>query len=153
MKYPNTSNWKLTGKVGKRGESLEVYFTRTFLVHEQNYYGEAEKLSRIFSKILTTLFGGLIVFSGLSLFQTLFRVIFEEKALNESFVLPITCVVPFEINTWPRYTVAFVWIYGAMILTVIHKVTPVCVQVTLCFYTIAVIRDIRADARKFNELA
>lgn len=91
-----------------------------------------------------------IVFTGFPLLQTLYLVNIQEKELSESFVLPIFCVLPFEVNSWLRYAVAFVLSYGAFIILSRQKTTETSVLLTICFYTIAVTRDICHKAKEFN---
>lgn len=113
-------------------------------------YEEAEKCSSMGSSLIYALGKVVAVFTGLPAFQTLYCVLVQEKALSESFVLPIFCIFPFEINCWSRYAFAFALTYCAYIILCMHKVIPTSILLTTCFYTIAVIRDVCCKMTELN---
>lgn len=64
--------------------------------------------------------------------------------LEESRILPIICTMPFTVDTWPKYLLAYGWMnmtYGTLILL---KLAIVAIQTALGFYSMAAMQNLRA---------
>lgn len=117
-----------------------------------NSYEAAEKYSTFTAKFLSALYEGCVFCGCFTLLQTLNNVLIEGKNLGDAYTLPINCVLPFQVNTWRRYAFAFFWTYLDFVIIGVNKLVASCIQITLCFYTIAVIRDVRCKAKEFNNV-
>lgn len=115
-----------------------------------NSYEVAEKDSTFIATFLSALYEGCVFCGCFTLLQTLNSVLIEGKYLGDAYALPFYCVLPFQVNTWRRYAFAFFWTYLNFVIVGVDKLVASCIQITLCFYTIAVIQDVRCKAKEFN---
>lgn len=51
------------------------------------------------------------------------------------------CTFPFDINSWGKYFIAFVWATIAFVIIASMKMLSSIFQFDVCFYTIGIIRD------------
>lgn len=114
-------------------------------------FARADKFAWIVLRIYLLLFGSALLFSAISIVQTLYRVFVMKRNLSESFILPIPSTMPFPIDSWYVYLGAFTWTYTSFFFFVASKVISTALLYIFCFYTIAVLQNLQIMANDFND--
>lgn len=122
------------------------------LVRKYMCYEKAENVSSIISKLYSTFLSVGLLFAASPLFQTIHRVFIQKLSLEESYLLPVVCTLPFELISWPKYAFAFIWTYSCYFSLVVSKIIISPIQFTLCFHTIGVMRNLRMIVNEFNDI-
>lgn len=118
-----------------------------------SYYKDAEKILSIVSKLIFTSFFGIVAGTILSSgAETIREVLFNGKELEENFFIPVVAKMPFQINTWLRYAVALTWSSVSYVVTIGFKIIALTIQNGLCFYSIAVLRNLRSNLGGFQDV-
>lgn len=115
-------------------------------------YQTAEKLSTITTKLFTILLSGTIIMIFSTFLQTVLEVYVRNKDMNENYLLPVTCTLPFEVNNWFRYYFAFIWTYSNFLTIALSKILISSIQFTFCFYTIAVMKHQQIMTKDFENI-
>lgn len=115
-------------------------------------YVRAEKMTSIFSKYLSGLCTGIIVATICSaIAQTILEVTVNGMDLEESYLLSVICTMPFDVSTWKRFAVASAWANFNYVTVIATKVVQAIIQMTFCFYSIAVIRNLQTMATELSQ--
>lgn len=125
-----------------------------FLIADQelNCYKIAERHSYIISIVYSTSILAVLFYGYKSLFQTIFLVLVQGKDMEENYVLPFPCVIPYAVNTWARYIFTYLWIDGSYSGVVFNKIIVTSVQFNLCFYAISVMQHLQLKTKNFNQI-
>lgn len=115
-------------------------------------YKRNEKYAAIISKTFAMFLASTGLMAIPTLFQTMHRVLIQKKNLEDSFLLPIVCILPFRVNTWNRYAFGFLWTLSDYAVVVITKISASGVILSLCFYTIAVLQNLQTITNDFNNI-
>lgn len=113
-------------------------------------YNKTETILRIITMTYSTLFLSYQAINILPLLQTVYRVNVQGETLGESYILPFRCILPFEIASWTRYSLAFTWAYASISTVVAFKALVSSITLILCFYATAVARDLQIKSTDFN---
>lgn len=114
-------------------------------------YKKTAKISSIVSKYVTILFGSNIFLSFFGIPQTAYRVFIRKENLTDAYIYPIAFKVPYEVNTWSRYLLTYIWMDFGFSVFILMKMISSLVQFILCFYAIAAIRNVQLETKEFND--
>lgn len=112
------------------------------------YEDIAMKISNVISLLLSIT----VFLSGSSLIRTLYRVFVMKNDLHDNYLLPIVCSLPFEVTNWTRYSIAFIWNFASVYTLGVSKMITSSVQLTFCFYTIAIMTNHQGLASEFGNV-
>lgn len=116
-------------------------------------YSSAEKMTSIFAKLLCSLSFVIIVGTACSAVAvTVQKVLVNGNDMEESYLLFVLCSMPFKVDTWPRFAVASIWTDVTYTTLILSGVIQAIIQMSLCFYFIAVIRNLQNMAKKLSEI-
>lgn len=87
-----------------------------------------------------------------ALFRTLYKTFIENGNLEENYVLPIVCSLPFTVNTWPKFTLAFLWTMSSICCIAATKVFTTSVFFSMCFHIIALLQHLQMMVADFNDI-
>lgn len=118
------------------------------------YYQGADKILLKVTNVYAILLITVVSLSALlGISQTVQSVVREGLPLEENYFLPMVCTMPFKVKSWPRYAVAFTWIFVAFSTMIYTKVVTSVIQFIFCFYAVADMKAHQAAAvelRNFN---
>lgn len=124
-----------------------------FLEKDVDLYNEAEdnaiKVSYYF---WLAVIGSSMVINIPALFRTLYKTLIENGDLEENYVLPIVCSLPFTVNTWPKFTLAFLWTMSSICCIAATKVFATSVYFSMCFHIIALMDHLQLMVSDFNNI-
>lgn len=118
----------------------------------QCFFRKANRISAMISNAITILFSSLLLLSLYALIHTIYLVLVHDKNLQESFELPVYCVLPFEVNSWSDYIIAFCWTYSNYVITIMCRTIVTTIQLTIWIYFVASIQMVRSQATIFNNV-
>lgn len=89
-----------------------------------------------------------LLFLGFAaLLQTLYKTLELEQPIEEVFILPIVVEMPFRVDTWTKYAIAFLLSYASFTGVIICRMVTSPLIYALIFYTIAIIQHVQAMAK------
>lgn len=124
----------------------------SFLDSKMECYKRNEKYAAIITKTFAIFLAGTGLMAIPTLFQTMYRVLIQKKNLEDNYLIPIVCILPFRVNTWTRYAFGFLWTLIDYAVVVVTKISASGVILSLCFYTIAVHQHLQAITNDFNHI-
>lgn len=85
-------------------------------------------------------------------FQTMYRTFVQCRQIKSNYTMVITFSLPFEVNTFGKYFVAFVWTHTSLLTIAITKVTVSPIMFTLCFHIVAEMKNLQLILTEPNDV-
>lgn len=111
------------------------------------YYDKSEQISSLIAIWYSCLLSVIIVLPPvLALFITLWHVLILNQRIEDVYLLPVACSVPYEVNNFLKYIGAYIWISICYLFWTTTKLLMAVIQASINFYVIADLKTLQSNA-------